>query len=435
MVLAEAGASDVLTIRARKESDNMADLTEPFFFTWSAQKGAQGLSLTGGQGAHFTTADGARWLDLGSLVFQANLGHGRTDIVEAIKAQADKLALSIPSMVTEEKRQLAQKLLAHAPAGFDRVFFTLGGSDAIENAIKISRMVTGCYKLISRYRSYHGATMGAVSLSGDYRRPPVEPGLPGVIHVPDFDDMQGRVERGEPASLIPRTIELEGNSVAAVFVEPVVGANGVLIPPKGYLPSLREACDRAGALLVIDEVLTGFGRTGKWFALEHDPVVPDMITIGKALTAGYGTLGAVLVHERISRHFDESKLYAGLTHYAHPLGVAAALASVLAYENEHLIERALKLESVFAEGLQQIAASAGKLAVEARARGLLGAVEMRLGEDGWNKLRGKLAQGRIHAHPRPHVDALMFSPPLCITEAELSQGLSKVATFVAEVAS
>lgn len=411
-------------------------MSEPFFFTWSAQKQAKAIALTGGNGAHFTTADGGTWLDLGSLVFQANLGHGRQDVVEAIKTQADRLALSLPSMVTEEKRQLARKLLAHAPSGFDRVFFTLGGSDAIENAIKISRMVTGRYKLVSRYRSYHGASMGAVSLSGDYRRPPVEPGLPGVIHVPDFDDIRGRAARGESLSLIPRAMKLEGrSSIAAVFVEPVVGANGVLIPPKGYLPELRAACDRAGALLVVDEVLTGFGRTGKWFALEHDAVVPDMITVGKALTAGYGTLGAVLVHERVSRHFDDNKLYAGLTHYAHPLGIAAALATLTAYEDEQLIERAAALAPAFVSGLEGIRAAAGDAGIEVRAQGLLGAVELRLGSKAWERLGAKLTASRLHTHPRPHVDALMFSPPLCISERDLQEGLGRVAACVAEVLS
>ncbi|MCA9580175.1 MAG: aminotransferase class III-fold pyridoxal phosphate-dependent enzyme [Myxococcales bacterium] len=403
-------------------------MTQPFFFTWSSQQGAEPFSMVGGEGVHFETADGDRILDLGSLVFQANLGHGHPRMIKALKAQADRLALSMPSAVYPEKVEVAERLLAHAPPGFSKVFFTLGGSEAIENAIKIARMVTGRHKLVSRYRSYHGATMGAVSLSGDYRRPPVEPGLVGVVHVEDFDDLPMRQAAGLPLSRIPRTLELEGgSSVAAVFLESVVGANGVLIPPPGYLRQVREACDEHGALLVMDEVLTGFGRTGKWLALEHfDGVVPDMITLGKALTAGYGTLGAVLVHERVAQHFDDRVLYAGLTHYAHPMGIAPALEALRIYEEDGLMDRAQELGSVLRDGLEGLARRFPDVVRANRSLGLLSATDLAFEPDQWLALRRAFRDRRLHVHVRPAIGAFMLSPPLIIDESTLQEGIIQI---------
>ena len=248
----------------------------PFFFTWTAQNAAKPLELTGGEGAWFTTSDGGRWLDLGALSYQVNAGHGRQRIVDAIKRQADQLCLSAPNAVFPAKVELAERLLAMAGPGFSKVFFTLGGAEANENAIKIARLVTGRHKLVSRYRSYHGASIGALALTGDWRRAPLEPLIPGVVHVQDcYCDrcpFGQRVEtcQRECATNIGATMALEGpRSIAAVFLEPVPGANGVLVPPPEYWPIVRQACDAEGALLVADEVLTGFGRTGKPFGFQH----------------------------------------------------------------------------------------------------------------------------------------------------------------------
>jgi len=222
----------------------------PFFSTWTAQNAARPVELTGGDGAWFTTSDGSRWLDLGSLSYQVNAGHGRKRIVEAIKRQADELCLSTAHAVFPAKLALARRLLEMAGPGFSKVFFTLGGAEANENALKIARLVTGRLKLVSRYRSYHGASMGALSLTGDWRRPPMEPGIPGVIHVQDcYCDrcpFGQRVEtcKRECATNIGATMQLEGaRSVAAVILEPVPGANGVLVPPAEYWPIVRRACD------------------------------------------------------------------------------------------------------------------------------------------------------------------------------------------------
>jgi taurine---2-oxoglutarate transaminase len=401
----------------------------PFFFTWSAQNAAKPLELTGGEGAWFTTADGGRWLDLGALSYQVNVGHGNRRIVDAIKRQADALCLSSPNAVFPAKLELARRLLALAGPGFSKVFFTLGGAEANENALKIARLVTGRLKNIARYRSYHGASMGALSLTGDWRRAPVEPGLPGVIHVQDcYCDrcpFGQRVEtcRRECATNIGDVMQLEGpRSVAAVFLEPVPGANGVLVPPPEYWPLVRAACDAEGALLVADEVLTGFGRTGRAFGFQHWNVVPDMITVAKGLASGYGTIGAVIVHERIAQHFDERVLACGLTYYAHPLACAAALETLAVYEDEHLFENAARLGPTLRRELDAIAA---RLAAKtfARSLGLLGALEIEAPAAAWTALGRELAARRLSLHVDGKRGTAIFSPPLCIAEQELVTGM------------
>jgi taurine--2-oxoglutarate transaminase len=415
----------------------MSDL--PFFVTWAAQRSAKTVEITGGEGVWFTTSDGGRWLDMASLSYQANLGHGHRKVMEAVQRQAGELCLTTPSAVFPAKVEVAERLLALAPPGFSKVFFTLGGAEANENALKIARMVTGRHKLVSRYRSYHGATMGALTLSGDYRRPPLEPGIPGVVHVLDCyeetDPHTGArsVKGGGSAEQLGRILDLEGaRSVAAVFLEPVPGANGVLVPPKGYWEGVREACDRHGTLLVADEVLTGFGRTGKWFGFQHHDVVPDMITVGKGLTAGYGVLGAVLVHERVARHFEEHVLYAGLTHYAHPLGCAAAAATLRAYEDEGLIERAAALERPLLEGLTAIGRRLGARAKAVRGQGLLAALELDASAEQWRAIQAGLDARRVMTHNKPKDGTLIVSPPLCVSEAELAQGLGWIEEALVE---
>jgi len=405
-------------------------LTRPYFFTWQAQSGAETVALEGGEGAWMQVA-GRRVLDLGALVYQANAGHGHRRIVDAVKAQADRLCLTMPSADYPAKGALAEALLAKAPPGFSKVFFCLGGSEANENALKIARMHTGRYKTLSRYRSYHGATMGAVSLTGDWRRGEVAPGIPGVVHVLDLDD-------GVEGTQIPRVLELEGD-VGAVFLEPVVGANGVLIPPPGYFEQVRRACDRHGALLVLDEVLTGFGRTGRFFALEHFGITPDLITVGKALTAGYGVLGAVLVHERVARTFDERVLACGLTNYAHPLGVAAALEALRVYEEERLVERAAELAPTLTELCEELVAEL-PAAQSYRSIGLLAAIDLDLGEAALGRLRELLWAHDVFAHVkgsrqlRRGGGALVVSPPLCITASELREGFRRLKAALRDAA-
>jgi len=405
----------------------------PFFFTWTAQSGAKPFALTGGEGAWFTTADGSRWLDLGALSYQVNAGHGQKRIVEAIKRQADELCLSAPNAIFPAKTELAERLLAMAGPGFTKVFFTLGGAEANENAIKMARQVTGRSKLVSRYRSYHGASLGALSLTGDWRRPPFEPGIPGVVHVQDcYCDrcpFGQRVEtcKRECATNIGSTMLLEGpRTVAAVFLEPVPGANGVLVPPPEYWPIVRAACDAEGALLVADEVLTGFGRTGKPFGFQHWNVTPDLITVAKGLASGYATIGAVIVHERVARHFDDQVLACGLTYYAHPIACAAAVETMKLYEDEKMFENAARLGPVLRRELE---ATSTRIRPRSfvRSLGLLGALEVEAPLDVWGRLGAELGKRKLSLHVDPKRGTAIFAPPLCITEHELVHGMREFA--------
>lgn len=406
-------------------------MSSPYFFTWQAQSGAKPFSLKGGEGVWIETDDGPM-LDFGSLVWSVNAGHGHRHIIDAIKGQAERLCVAHPAADFPEKAALAKMLLDKAPPGFSKVFFTLGGSDANENALKMARAVTGRYKALARYRSYHGATFGASSLSGDWRRAAVEPGIPGVVHVLDLDESCGATTQ------IPRVLELEGR-VAGVFLEPIVGANGVLIPPPDYFRQVREACTAHGALLVLDEVLTGFGRTGKFFGLEHFAGAdPDIITCGKAITSGYAPLGAVLVHERVAQVFDERVLTAGLTHYAHPLSIAAGLATQQVYEDEGLIERAAARAGILRAGFAQLVGDIPGVR-DARVIGLLGALDLEFDPGRLAQLRDRLHAHRVHAFVKGEQQlrgpggALMVAPPLTISERELEEGVDRIGEALRDV--
>lgn len=408
----------------------------PYFFTWSAQGRAKSFAIVGGQGARFDVrAEGGaieRWLDLGSLSYQASLGHGSQRIVDAIKRQADDLVLTVPNGEYPAKTELARKLLAHAPSGFTKVFFTLGGAEATENALKIARLASGRHKLVSRYRSYHGASMGALTLSGDHRRPPLEPGLAGVIHVLDcFESRlpggELRIEGGGSADAIARTLELEGpKSIAALFLEPVPGANGVLVPPRDYWRDVREACDRHGTLIVADCVLNGFGRLGTWYGPEAVGGAPDLITLSKAITGGYAPLGAVLVHERVASAFEDRVLWAGLTFYGHPIGVAAALEAIKIYEEGDRIARARTLGARFAASIASMQDRLGDHLPRTRALGLLAGLEITGGEPRLGRLASELERRRVYAHLYPRIETLVLAPPLVIEPAELDHGLALV---------
>jgi taurine--2-oxoglutarate transaminase len=402
----------------------------PFFFTWSAQNAAKPLELTGGDGAWFTTRDGSRWLDLGALSYQVNVGHGNKRIVEAIQKQAGELCISAPNAVFPAKVELAKRLLEMAGPGFangGKVFFTLGGAEANENALKIARLYTKRLKNIARFRSYHGASMGALALTGDWRRPPLEPCLPGVVHVQDcycdrcpFGQKLESCKR-ECATNIGDVMALEGG-IAAVFLEPVPGANGVLVPPPEYWPLVREACTREGALLVADEVLCGFGRTGTTFGFQHWGVVPDLITVAKGLASGYATVGAVLVHEKIAKHFDDNVLACGLTYYAHPTACAAALETLNVYRDEKMFENAARLGPVLRRELEAIAARVPNRPF-VRSLGLLGALELEAPLDRWARLGKELAAKKLSLHVDGKRGTAIFAPPLCITESELVTGM------------
>ena len=418
-------------------------------YTWTAQKAASPVSITHGEGAVFWDEAGARWLDFESQVFNCNAGHGEARIVEAMVAQTRALACAHPAAVHEAKAALGEALASVTPEGLDRFFLCLSGAEAIENAIKVARLVTGRRKVIARRRSYHGASMGALSLTGDPRRHAVEPGLWGVLRAEDPYCYRCPFGLSHPdcglrcATHLEHIIQMEGpDTIAAVFLEGVTGANGGFVPPDGYWQMAREICDRYGVLLVADEVFTGFGRTGRWFAVDHWGVRPDLMAMAKGLTSGYAPLGALAMTEAVASHFDDETLWCGLTGYAHPVSCAAATAAIGVYRDDDLIARAATTGRRLAERLAAMAARFDRVG-DARSLGLFGTLEMisdpetrepleALGQRApVARLRVALRQRRVHLLVR--YSCVFICPPLCITEDELDEGLNHIESALEEV--
>ena len=310
---------------------------------WSAQAGANPIPIDHAKGSWFWTPEGDKILDFNSQLMCTNIGHGDERVLAAIADQAARLAYANPFMATEPRARLGAKLAEICPGDIDAFFFTNGGAEAVENGIRIARLFTGRHKIAARYRSYHGGTSGALTATGDPRRWFTEPGMPGIFRIPDFHEFGAEAPRpaAEVLAETEKVLKYEGpQNVAAIIVETVVGTNGILIPPDGYMQGLREICDRHGILLIADEVMAGFGRTGKWFAIDHWGVVPDMITMAKGLTSAYVQLGALGMRRKIADHFADKVFGAGLTYNSHPLACATALATIGVYEEDGLIERA-----------------------------------------------------------------------------------------------
>jgi taurine--2-oxoglutarate transaminase len=417
-------------------ADEVAELcTRHTLFDWSVQAGLRPLTVATAKGVRFTTIDGRSFLDFNSQLMCVNAGHGDRRIIEAIKAQAEQLAYVMPNLATEPRARLGQKLAELLPGDIEKVFFTLGGTDANENAIKIARAVTGRPKILARYRSYHGSTGAAIQATGDPRRWPNEGAGGGVVHVLDPYRGVDRPAESTATALeqLEETIRLEGaQTIAAFILEPVVGTNGVLIPPDGYLEGVREICTRNGILLITDEVMSGFGRTGRWFAVDHWGVVPDLITMAKGLTSAYVPLGAVGMRPHVAEYFQDHTFWGGLTYNSHALGCAAALATIRAYEEDDMVGNARRLGEVLAgqhRRLQERHPCVGAV----RSIGLFGCIELVRSKrtleplapfNGSSPEMKSIAQALLDAGLFTFVrwNTLMTNPPLCITEAELEEG-------------
>lgn len=406
-------------------------------FEWSAQSKVDPIPVARAQGIYFWTPEGKRFIDFNSQLMSVNIGHGDERVVKAISEQASVLAYANPFMATEVRARLGAKLAEITPGDIDVFFFTNGGAEANENAIKMARAFTGRHKIMARYRSYHGATAGAISLTGDPRRWAAEPGIPGVVHV--LDPYHG-IERGwEPAesslAMIEETIQLEGpNTIAAFILEPVTGTNGILVPPNGYLEGVRRLCDKYGILMIADEVMSGFGRTGEWFAVDHWKVVPDLLCMAKGLTSSYIPLGAVGMRRHIAKHFDDKVFYGGLTYNSHPMGCATALATIGVYEEDHLIENARKMGAVMktlGESLQAKHRSVGAV----RSIGLFGIVELirdRKTKQPMAPFNGTseemTALGRFFRENGLYTfvrwNTFFTNPPLCIDESQMREAFA-----------
>src|SRR5438094_477979 len=330
--------------------------------SWSVQNQISPLPVAGGEGRYFWDYEGNRYLDFASQLVNVSIGHQHPKVVAAIKEQADKLTTIGPPMAHETRSELALLLAEVTPGDLTMSFFTNGGAEANENAIKLARWYTGRDKIIARYRSYHGATAGAITLTGDPRRWFAEPGIPGVVRM--FDPYTYRCPAGHPdpcpvCSGGPHLEEIlmyEGpHTVAAVILETVTGTNGIIVPPDGYLQSIRETCDKYGILLIADEVMAGFGRTGKWFAVDHWDVVPDIITMAKGINSGYVPLGALTVRRHVYEAIKDKFFAGGLTYSGHPLACAAAVASIEAFREEGIVEHAAEMNDILREELPKLA--------------------------------------------------------------------------------
>ncbi len=335
---------------------------ETTLYEWTAQSVMKPMVVDHAKGIHFWDVDGKRYMDFNSQLMCVNIGHGDERVIDAIKAQMDQLCYVAPTAATTAIRaELGRLLQEITPGNLSKAFFTNGGAEANENAIKIARAVTGRHKIMARYRSYHGATAGAIALTGDPRRWAAEPSIPGVVRIPDFYPYRAGKDIDDPqytASVLNATeeiIQFEGpHTTAAMIIETVVGTNGILIPSEGYIRGLRALCDKYGILLICDEVMSGFGRTGAWFAVDHYGVTPDIMTVAKGLTSAYVPLGATIVSDTIAEYFEDKPLYAGLTYNAHPVGCAAAVACINVYRDDQLIEKARALGEVLNAELHKL---------------------------------------------------------------------------------
>jgi taurine--2-oxoglutarate transaminase len=407
-------------------------------YDWAAQSAVSPIPVARAEGVYFYEPGGKRYLDFNSQLMSVNIGHGDPRVNEAVTRQLSQLAyVNSAITATEPRALLGRKLASVFPGDIEKSFFTLGGAEANENAIRIAKLVTGRQKVLARYRSYHGATAGAITLTGDPRRWANEPGLPGVVHVLDFYHGTQRLmdSAADALAVLRETIELEGpKTIAAFIIEPVTGTNGILVPPDGYLQGVRELCDEYGILMIADEVMSGFGRTGAWFAVDHYGVVPDIITCAKGLTSSYLPLGAVGLRPHVAAHFDDHVFVGGLTYNSHPVCLAAALATIEVMEQDKIVENAAKMGSAMARHHQELAAKHPSVGA-VRNIGLFGVLEIvrnrQTGEpmapfNGSSPemqalLRHVLDNG---VYTILHWNQVMTNPPLTITEDQLAEGFA-----------
>ena len=409
------------------------------FFSWSVQGALDPIAIYRAEGVYLYTPEGERILDFNSQLMSVNIGHGDRRVIDAITEQASRLQYVQPAFVTEIRALLGAKLAEILPGDMDKVFFTLGGAEAVENAIRLARLYTGRHKILARYRSYHGATLGSMTLTGDPRRWANEPGIVGVVRYPDTHRWGEKEPRPVAESLqgLEDVIQYEGpHTIAAVFLETIVGTNGILIPPDGYLQGVRELCDRHGILMVADEVMAGFGRTGRWFAVDHWGVVPDLMTMAKGLTSSYLPLGGVAMRQHIAEAFESKMYHGGLTYSSHPVSLAAALATIGVYQEDGLIERSARLGGVMRGHHEALAAKHPSVGAH-RNLGLFGILDLVRSRDPFVPLtafNGTSDEMKAvakflrqnHVYTMTPNNSIHTNPPLCITEEQLAEGFDVI---------
>jgi len=416
------------------------------FHSWSAQATLDPVVVAGASGARFWDEHGTTYLDFASQLVNVNIGHQHPKLVAAIKEQADKLCTIAPIHANDARSEAARLIAELAPGDLDKVFFTNGGAEATENAIRMARGHTGRHKVLTTYRSYHGSTGGAITMTGDPRRWPSEPGLPGVVkfwgpypYRSAFHSTSEAEETERALAHLADVIMVEGAAtIAAIVLETVVGTNGILVPPPGYLEGVRDLCDRHGIVMVADEVMAGFGRCGEWFAVDHWGVVPDLICFAKGVNSGYLPLGGVVISERVAASFATRAYPGGLTYSGHPLACASAVASIGIFKEEGIVEHARHLGTdVVGPALADIARRHPAVG-DVRGLGVFWAIELVRDRATREPLVPFNASGEANAPmaelaaackqrglwPFVHFNRMHVVPPLTISDDEMREGLA-----------
>ncbi|MBT3223235.1 MAG: aminotransferase class III-fold pyridoxal phosphate-dependent enzyme [Proteobacteria bacterium] len=421
------------------ESKEMIDLClRHTMYSWSATGKVSPLPVVSAKGVYLHGPDGEKWLDFNSQLMSVHIGHSHPKVIEGMKKALDDLIYVFPGSATPVRARMGKRLAELVPGNINTFFFTLGGAEANENAIRAARMYTGRFKILSRYRSYHGATNACMQLTGDPRRIPNEPGTPGFIKVMDpwpYDFSFGACEEEITKNnliYLEEIIQYEGpETIAAMFIETVTGTNGILPPPAGYLKGLRELLDKYGILLVCDEVMCGWGRTGKLFAFEHGDIVPDIVTMAKGLTSSYIPLGAMGVSDPIAEHFRNNVFWGGLTYNAHAFALSSAEVVLDVLIGEGMVENAARMQSVMRSEMDRMQ-EAHPSVREGRCLGLFGMIDIQKNSRGdriapyngshpaMTKLGGFFRENGLFTFIR--WGSFMCNPPLCITEEQLLEG-------------
>lgn len=439
-------ALDLPTVHATMSSQEIVELTSRHNYgTWRYQKNWKPMHIADAEGCYLIDGQGKRYLDFSSQLMCSNLGHKNQAVIDAISAQAQQLSYAMPGYATSARAELSQLLLEVLPPGLTKFFFTTSGTDANEAAFKIARMYTGKTRIVARYRSYHGSTSGSIAATGDPRRWATEPSAKGsgVIFAPEVHCYRCPIRHTYPGCNIACADYLEHmirneSDVAAVLVEPIVGTNGVLVPPDEYMPKLRRICDEHGVLMIADEVMTGWGRTGEWFALNHWGVVPDILVTAKGITSAYVPLGLCATNEKIAAYFEDHFFAHGHTYEAHPITLAPAVATIHEMQRLGLVERARSL-APYMEAKLHALKDRHRSVGDVRGKGLFWAVDLvkdRTTKESFNtyadKVSGKpLLVDQIAARMladgvtiQAWVSHFVIAPPLIVTEEQIDFGLA-----------
>ncbi|MGW7518782.1 aminotransferase class III-fold pyridoxal phosphate-dependent enzyme [Streptomyces sp. NPDC054796] len=438
---AETPAADPAAGAAVKAADRAH-----VFHSWSAQGLIDPLPIAGGEGSYFWDYEGNRYLDFASQLVNTNIGHQHPKVVAAIQEQAGRMCTMAPGFAVDVRAEAARLIAERTPGDLDKIFFTNGGAEAVEHAVRMARVHTGRPKILSTYRSYHGATGAAINITGDARRWPSDNGTAGVVHFfgphayrSHFYAETEEQECERALAHLEETIAFEGpQTVAAVVLETVVGTAGILVPPPGYLAGVREICDRHGIVFVLDEVMAGFGRTGAWFAADHFDVVPDLITFAKGVNSGYVPLGGVAISGAVAATFDQRPYPGGLTYSGHPLACASAVATINAMAEEGIVEHAAHIgENVIGPALREIAERHPSVG-EVRGMGVFWALDLVKDRATREPLVPYNASGAANAPmaafaaackrggvwPFVNMNRTHVVPPCTVTEAEAKEGLA-----------